>query len=1077
MKCPRCQQENPPQAKFCLECATPLALRCTDCGTQLPSGAKFCFECAKPVGAPGSPSRFASPETYTPKHLAERIINSKAALEGERKQVTVVFCDIVGSTALAERLGADAMHELLSRFFELTLSEVHRYEGTVNQFLGDGFMALFGAPVAHEDHARRAVLAVLGVKEALRQNASGLGARVGINTGFVVVGAIGDNLRMDYTAIGDTTNVAARLQQLAEPGTILISEATRLAARGVAEVETLPPLTVKGKTEAIAAHRVIGVAPPRSSVDALAERELSPFVGRDEELATLQRLFAAASLGRGQVVGIVGEPGLGKSRLLLEFRRAAAIQSGQYIEGRCLSYGSTTPYLPLIDVVRVACGIGHGDTPETTGDKLRQTLAKLGIEAERAAPYLLHLLGIKKGAAAAAALNAETLRERIFTLLDEIMARSSGWRPLVLAIEDVHWIDRTSESYLASLAETLAGMPILLVATSRPGYHPPWVGKSYATQIALRPLSTDDNRVMLDSTLRRQQISDDVISRILEKAEGNPFFLEELVQAVVGRGGAAAIPGSVHDVLVARIDRLPEAAKRLLQTAAVIGRHVPPRLLAQVWEDPASLTGMLQELKRQEFVFDERRGDEAEVVFKHVLTQEVAYETIILPRRRSLHATVGRALERLYAGRLDEVVDRLALHYRRADDPAKAVFYLVRVAERAIRGFAHADALTALEEARTLAGSLTGDESDRAFVDIAVLEGEALHYLGRRAESVQRLSAERERLERTGDEGLSARYHYRLGFASSFLGNREAAATALGTALRAAQHCGDVTTAASTHALLAIEGWFAGDYRAGRAHAQEGVMLLLPTPARSALGTAYLYLSLNEHVLGRLGVACEAGERAEAIGRELGDRRLTCHAIAVYAWPLGWSRGWAAVIPRLEESLAMAPDAFEAALVHGQLGLALYHGGRVAEALARLEIAVNEADRYRSIQVRSWYRAFLAEAFVANGRAADAIALAAAALEMAESARHPWGISLAERVLGLAALARGDRDEARRRLSASQAAVPDHTTMQVLGHLALAELDAAGGDPRDAAVHLARARELAVESEANTLLVAIDRRI
>jgi tetratricopeptide (TPR) repeat protein len=548
--------------------------------------------------------------------------------------------------------------------------------------------------------------------------------------------------------------------------------------------------------------------------------------------------------------------------------------------------------------------------------------------------------------------------------------------------------------------------------------------------------------------------------------------VEELGQAVVDRGASAAIPETIQDVLVARIDRLPEPAKRLLQNAAVIGRHVPPRLLAEVSDDPASLTEALQELRRHEFVYDERRGDEAEVAFKHVLTQEVAYETITLPRRRALHGAVGRALERLYAGRLDEVVDRLAFHYRRAEETAKAVRYLVRVAERAIRDSAHADALAALEEARAVSGGLAGDEADRAFVEIAVLEGEVLHYLGRRAEIVERLLVEQERLERTGDVRLSAQYHYRLGFAYSFLGHREAASTALARALRAAQGCGDVLTAASTHALLAIECWFS----AGRAHGEEAVTLLERTPARSALGTGCLYLSLNEHALGRLGAACEAAERAEAIGRELGDRRLTCHALGVGAWPLGWTRGWAAVIPRLEEGLTLAPDAFETALVLGLLGLALYQGGRLDEALARLEAAVEEADRYRSIQVRSWFRAFLGEARIASGRVADAVALATAALAMASAARHPWGVALAERVLGLAALARRDLDEARRHLAASQAAVPDHSIMQAWGHLALADVDAAGDDPRSAAAHLERAKALARESEASALVEDIHRR-
>jgi class 3 adenylate cyclase len=425
--------------------------------------------------------RFASPGAYTPKHLAERILTSKSALQGERKQVTVLFCDIADSTATAERLGPEPMHRLLSRFFEVALAEVHRYEGTVNQFLGDGFMALFGAPLAHEDHARRAVLAALGIDRALREETAAgvhpLSVRMGVNTGFVVVGAIGDNLRMDYTAVGDTTHLAARLQQLAAPGMILAGETTARLITGYVRLAALDPVAIKGLSAAVSLYRVEGLGRRRSPLDGIDERMLTPFVGRARELAALDSALTQAEAGEGQVVGIVGEPGVGKSRLLSELRRRLPGRSVTFLEGRCLSFGSTIPYLPIIDIIRSNCGILENDTPDTITKKVHLGLEEIGLEAEKAAPYLMHLLGLRDGTERIAGLSAEAIKARTFETLRQMAIAGSLRRPLVFAVEDAHWIDQTSQEFLDSLAENVGGARVLLLATFRPGYRPPWVDK------------------------------------------------------------------------------------------------------------------------------------------------------------------------------------------------------------------------------------------------------------------------------------------------------------------------------------------------------------------------------------------------------------------------------------------------------------------------------------------------------------------------------------------------------------------------------------------------------------------------
>ncbi len=705
MRCPRCQAQNDDGARFCEDCGARLELACPSCGQPVVGGKKFCRACGAALelsatSAAGEP-RFASPGRYTPKHLAEKILTSRSTLEGERKQVTVLFCDIADSTGLAERIGPEAMHALLNRFFDLALAEVHRYEGTVNQFLGDGFMALFGAPVAREDHARRAVLAALGISRALREHAAdlaggpGIAVRMGVNTGPVVVGKIGDNLRMDYTAVGDTTNLAARLQQLTEPGTILVSEGTSRLVKGYVRVEALAPLRVKGKAEAITAYRVVGLGTRRSWVEGREDRALSRFVGRERELAALGDFLAEAEAGRGQVVAILGEPGVGKSRLVYEFRRSLDERRVTYLEGRGLSYGSAIPYVPLQDIIRDICGITETDTPGEIGEKVRVALEQVGMNGEAGAPYLLQLLGVKEGTERLAQIGPETIKARIFETLRQMTLNGSRQRPLIFAVEDLHWVDKTSEEYFAAVVESLAGAAVLLLTTYRPGYQPPWLGKSYAAQISLRPLSAEHSLRVVQSTVERADLAGAVAQTILDKAEGNPFFLEELTRAVMEGGDLAPtlpVPDTIQGVLMARIDRLSEEPKRVLQTASVLGREFSLRVLDAVCQDCGDLELQLATLKRLEFLYERAGAAELTYVFKHALTQQVAYESLLSRHREALHEAAGHALETLYADRLEEQYERLAYHYTETRNAEKALDYLELANQKASKANALAEA-------------------------------------------------------------------------------------------------------------------------------------------------------------------------------------------------------------------------------------------------------------------------------------------------------------------------------------------------------------------------------------------------
>jgi len=825
MQCARCHHENPPGSNFCLGCGARLGLICPSCGSELPAESRFCNKCGATVqGRAPADSRFTSPEAYTPKHLAEKILTSKAALEGEHKLVTVLFCDIANSTALAQRIGLEPMHALLNGFFGLALVEVHRFEGTINQFLGDGFMSLFGAPIAHEDHARRAVLVALAIQRALRERRTDLGlrpgedlgVRMGLNTGLVVVGKIGDNLRMDYTAVGDTTNLAARLQQCAEVGTILLSDATRRLVHGYVRSEPLAPLQVKGRSEPVPVFKVTGVGTRRSPLEGREDRALSQFVGRQRELAALHEAFAHVETGQGQVIGIVAEAGAGKSRLLYEFRHSLEGRRVTYLEGRCLSYGSAIPYVPVLDHVRQNCGIAEADPPEVIAEKVRFGLHEVEMDPDEWMPYLLQFLGVKEGTERLAGVSPETIKARTFETI-RLMSLNGCWRrPLILAVEELQWIDRTSEEYFASMVESLADAPILFLTTYRPGYHPPWIEKSYASQIALRPLSAQDSLNVVQSVHPRTPLPEAVAQLILRKAEGNPFFLEELTQIVIERGDLGhdlAVPDTVQGVLMARIDRLPEETKHVLQTASILGREYSPRLLTAICGETENLEPHLRELKRLEFLYERSGRGETVYVFKHALTHDVAYESVLASRRQVLHRRTGQALEALYPERLEEYSELLAHHYGRSADTDKAFEYLDRANRKASKANAMEEAKAYFDDAMKLLDRLPDTEpNQRRRIALLVNQIMVFRMLFQFTEYHALLTRYESIANRLGDPGLLGALYARLGYCQFAFGQLD---QAIQTNSRAAELCeaaGNAEAAGQAYMIWEWSHLWRGDY-------------------------------------------------------------------------------------------------------------------------------------------------------------------------------------------------------------------------------------------------------------------------
>src|SRR2546425_8647248 len=511
MQCPTCRHDNPEGQKFCGECGARLtAVAPSAAATPTPSAP------STPPGPPAVSDRFASPAGYTPKHLAEKILTSKGALEGERKSVTVMFSDVSGFTAMSERLDPEEVHAIMDRAFEVILNEVHRYEGTINQFLGDGVMALFGAPIAHEDHAHRALSAALAIQRELKPLAEEVRRihgvefrmRMGVNTGLVVVGAIGKDLRMDYTAVGDTTNLAARLLGIAKPGQIVVSRRTQHLREGFFVFEDLGDFQVKGKAEPVRAYAVSSEISGRTRLEVSKERGLTPLVGRDQELKSLAAIHRRAVDGQGAIALLVGDPGVGKSRLLYEFLHRLEAEGVLELETTCASYGRSLAYRPIVELLRRYLGLSHG----ISGDELRSRVAEqlqfLGLEGEERSVLLAHFLGVSAPQEFLNRLSGPQLKERTLGVLRDVFLYASELAPLILIIENMHWIDSASEEFLAHLAARLPGHRVLLVLTTRPGYAAPWLAPPLAETITLEGLGAGDVRGMVRTLLAAEEISE-----------------------------------------------------------------------------------------------------------------------------------------------------------------------------------------------------------------------------------------------------------------------------------------------------------------------------------------------------------------------------------------------------------------------------------------------------------------------------------------------------------------------------------------------------------------------------------------
>src|SRR5262245_61369015 len=787
MRCPRCQHENSSGVKFCGECGARLELLCPSCRAPNPPTNKFCNECGAPLVQVAIAVKFPSPESYTPKHLAEKILTSKSALEGERKQVTVLFADLKGSMELLADRDPEETRKLLDPVLEHMMEAVHRYEGTVNQVMGDGIMALFGAPLAHEDHAVRACYAALRMQESVKRYAEGvrrmegipIQIRVGLNSGEVVVRSIGRDLRMDYTAVGQTTHLAARMEQMATPGSMLIPPGTLRLAEDEVQVKSLGQVNVKGLTEPVEVYEVTGVGAARSRLQAAATRGLTRFVGRDAETEQLRKALGLAGAGHGQVVGVVGEPGVGKSRLFFEFIHSHRTQGWLTLESGSVSYGKATPYFPLIELLKAYFKIHDRDNQREIREKVTGKLLTLDESLKPTLPAFLALLDLPIEDPEWQPLDPLQKRQRILDACKRLLFRESQAQPLLVVFEDLHWLDSETHSVLDNLVESLPTARLLLLVNYRPEYQHNWASKTFYSQLRLDPLPTESVEELLQSLLGNDPSLGTLKQLLITRTEGNPFFVEESVRTLVEtrvlqgeRDGyrlttpieSIQVPATVQAVLAARIDRLSPEEKRLLQSASVIGEDVPFSLLHAITDLPEeNLRHGLVHLQAAEFLYEAKLFPDLEYTFKHGLTCQVAYGSLVQDRRRSMHAAVVEGIERLYADRLTEQAERLAYHALRGEVWDKAVSCSRQAGAKAANRSAHSEAVTYLQQAlEALKHSPENRQTLEQAIDIRLYLRNSLQPLGEQAKLLERMREAEALAESLNDQG-------RVGQVSAYL--------------------------------------------------------------------------------------------------------------------------------------------------------------------------------------------------------------------------------------------------------------------------------------------------------------------
>ncbi|AEI82301.1 adenylate cyclase family protein (plasmid) [Cupriavidus necator N-1] len=900
VRCTICGFDNAEGANFCEQCGSRLACACRHCGHPLSPTARFCNACGATVSEfPIGPS--ATPAQYTPRHLAERIRAEQAALEargmasGERKTITVLFADMAGSTALIHDWDPEAALHLISPVIEMMMEAVHYYEGYVAKSLGDGILALFGAPIAHEDHPQRALYAALRMQEAMRQHSErlrleqgiSLQIRVGIHTGEVVVRSIRkDDLHTDYDPVGPTIHIASRMETMAAPSSILVSDPTYRLAEGYFDFKALGAAQVKGVPKPLEVYEVTGVGALRTRLQVAAHRGLARFVGREAELAALHRALDESTAGHGQIIAVVGEAGVGKSRLFHEFK-ARSQRGCLVLETFSVSHGKAFPYLPLIELMRNYFQITAQDDDRRSREKVTGKVLMLDRSLEGLLPYLLFLLGLGEPGSAVADMGASLRRERAFEAITRLMVRESENQPIQLLFEDLQWLDSETEACLAYISERAADARILLLVNYRSEYRCTWDLKANCTELRLAPLGPIEAQGLLTALLGDDSGLGPLKQLILEKTEGNPFFMEEVVQTLSEENTLLGVPGhyriektpaalhiptTVQGVLVARMDRLPIPEKELLQTLAVIGKEFPLSLIREVARlEEDRLYSQLASLEAGEFIYGRADFPEVEYAFKHALTQEVAGNSLLSDQRGVLHERTGRAIESLFQNQLKDYCSELAHHYSLSGNIPKAVEYLLCAGQQALERSAHLDAIRHLSTALELVERLPRtQERDRREISLRVALGPALIAARSYASSEVETNYKRALSLCEKDDNSAQLFEVKFGLRLFYsIRGEHQTAYALGEALLAlAERMQDPVLLVHAQTTLGATSFLLGEPHRALAHLEQGLAYYQPEQQGVHYG---LYgqdpgvrgLSILARVLWYLGYPDQARDRAQ----------------------------------------------------------------------------------------------------------------------------------------------------------------------------------------------------------------------
>ena len=1034
---------------------------------------------------------YTRPQSYTPKFLADKILTTRSSIEGERKLVTVLFADVANYTYAAEKLDPEEVHQIMDGTFRILLDEIHRFEGTINQFTGDGIMALFGAPVAHEDHAQRACHAALSIQKSIRDYNSKIkdrwktdfSMRIGLNSGPVVVGSIGDDLRMDYTAIGDTTNLAARMEGLAEPGMILVSRDTYRLAKDFFAFQSHATVEVKGKSEPQETFQLMRARRVLTRIGAMQARGLTPLVGRKNSMAALWEVYTHVKNGAGQVVGLVGEPGVGKSRLLMEFKNMLPADESFYLEGRCFHYGGSMAYLPILDILKSFFAIEEGDSEFQIKRKLEEKILSLDSVLQKAIPPFQELLSLNLDDENYRQLEPQQKRDMTFEAIRDLLIRISQDKLLVIAVEDLHWIDKTSEEFLNYVIDWLANARVLLVLLYRPEYNHPWGSKSYYTKIGLNQLTISSCAEMLQVLFEDGEVDLAVKDLILKRSSGNPLFIEEFTQSLLEKGfvekqedrylltrevSDIQVPDTIQGIIAARIDRLEENIKRTMQIASVIGRDFAFRILQRITEARDELKAYLLSLQGLEFIYEKSLFPELEYIFKHALTQEVAYNSLLAGRKKGLHRKVGEAMETIFADRLAEYTSLIGEHFLRGEAWEQAFKYLDKAGDSAARLYSHAEArrhygraiealdhlddteanrrrrvdtiikqtlsswradspernLNRLSQAEHLAKGLSSREG--------AIEGDSLRlarvhfWIGRvhysRGEMEQAIGYFRQVLpvaQEYGDRELLSIPSGAIGQAMAVLGHLNEAKKLLGQAIPLFEQAGNWTEWIQAKGFRGTAIASMGDYGQGLEevqHAQDRAkelnFLTGISVSNNCLGYAYLFG--GDHLQ-----AMDAAKAAVTAAEQSGDRIYAYVGYGVWAWAACRNGQYEEAVSCLARSQEVAEelggrvimaDLFATARAEIALG-----SGRLDEALALAEQAVTIAQQTGGILAEGIGRRVWGQALGSfeSPRWDEAEIQLAASIKVLEAGHNRLEAARTHRVWGLLCHDRGNLAQAR----------------------------------------------------------------